>query len=104
MHAVYAARAFTYTRSSACARARAWLVQVCGKRKVVSGLGIRTMKGSHPFVLRQNSDTARAWRETRLAEWGGDIGGKEGNEGGGHIVSSRSEVILREYLAGDLAR
>lgn len=67
------------TRTHTCSPTRARLVvQVCGKRKVVSGLGIRTMKGSHPSVLRQNSDTARTWRETRLAESGRDAGRKEG--------------------------
>lgn len=33
---------------------------VCGHvqaRKVAAGLGIRTAKGSHPFVLHHNSDT-----------------------------------------------
>lgn len=44
---------------------------VVSERKVVSGLGIRTMKGSHPFVLRQNSDTARTRRgrdQSRVGE------------------------------------
>jgi len=73
--------AHSYNRSCTCIRTRTHarlVVQVCGKRKVVSGLGIRTMKGSHPFVLRQNSDTARVWRETRLAESGRDAERKEG--------------------------
>jgi len=75
------------------------IVQVCGKRKVVSGLGIRTMKGSHPSVLRQNSDTARAWRETRLAESGRDAGRKEGKR------KKRGEgayplVPFRDYPSG----
>lgn len=77
---------YTRTRHARDARARL-VVQVCGKRKVVSGLGIRTMKGSHPFVLRQNSDTARTWRETRFAESGRDAGRKEGKRKRGGMSS-----------------
>jgi hypothetical protein len=63
------------------------------------------MKGSHPFVLRQNSDTARqpgGRHPTRRV--GETEGEREGAKERGHVVSSRSEIILREYLAGTFAR
>lgn len=97
-------RSYIRTHAYSSARARAQLVHryVVSERKVVSGLGIQTMKGSHPFVLRQNSDTAR----TRGGRDPTRVGGtererareKERARRRGHVVSSRSVVILREYL------
>lgn len=74
-----------------CLLARAQLVHryVVSERKVVSGLGIRTMKGSHPFVLRQNSDTAREGRD--LSRVGGrrEKGREKKREREGGGMSSR---------------
>lgn len=75
------------------------------ERKVVSGLGIWTMKGSHPFAVHQNSDTVRSLEGDPARKVGEALIKKRG-EGErarkrGHVISSRFEVIFREYVPGD---